>query len=291
MNRYTRLVLKGFQSKSNRESLQVALVNTFNDTKVYNYVNSNIESLVDNFAKAYEIEMMNSDPIIGLTVNEQINILNNEFIEDKIRFIKTHLLGDQETPETFVIRDGGPATSRNSLKHFQSAPDDILASWKKNSGRGMVSREDVQADTYSENPYYFSSSDGMHTGIAVCDQSNIGTSQHVDSLYNDKNFRILNGLDKGGKLWGGHFGDGSAEEDARLLNRRIFRSNEQGIENGIPVYEQRLYRRNLERDAAESLAGRERESNVYRHDMQSLRDRVDQRRQWTDQHKYMNQYS
>ncbi len=292
MNRYTRLVLKGFQSDANKRELGNELTNAFNDAEVYKFVEANLDKLVDNFAKTWEVEMLNSDPIAGLSVNEQINMLNAEFLEDRSHFIKAQVLGDQERPNTYILHDGGPATSRNGLKHFQQKPDNILASWKRNSGRGMTTREDTQSDTYAHNPYHFSSNyGGMTTGITVCDQSEIGTSQHVDTFYNDTNFRLLNGLDKGQKLWGGAFGDATPESDARLLSRRVFRSNERGEENGIPVYEQRLYRRNLERDVGEAMSGRERGCAVYKHDMRSLYDRVDQRRTYAAQHPHMRQYS
>jgi hypothetical protein len=285
MNRFTQSVLQEFNSAENKKYLMTTLVNAFNEPTVYKFLSDNLNTLVDHSADTFSQEMLNSDPLPGVTVYSQLNSLNNQFLDDRAAYIKTHLLKDHEKPNLYVLNDG-MATSRKSVEHYQQNSGKILESWKQNSGRGMTAREDTQSDVYGSNPFNFSSSDGMHTGIAVCDQSNIGTSHHVEALYGDNMFQKLNN----GKLWGGHLGDGSAEGDMRLLNRRIFRSNEDGVENGIPKYEQRLYRRNIDRDVSETLAGREREQGVYKHDMSSLYSRVDERRKYNEKHKHMQQY-
>lgn len=61
------------------------------------------------------------------------------------------------------------------------------------------------------------------------------------------------------------FGVSTPAADARLLSRRVFRED-----NRIPVREQKLYRRNLDRDIDESLAGEERGCMPRGFDMKPL---------------------
>ena len=110
------------------------------------------------------------------------------------------------------------------------------------------------------------------TGITFCDQDGYGQSTHT-ALRETSMMRALNR---------GHlaheetaFGTATDASDARLMSRRTFRKNEQGIENGIPVYEQRLYRRNYERDVDENLSSSEYGMKLHGHDMSSLYALVD----------------
>ncbi len=71
------------------------------------------------------------------------------------------------------------------------------------------------------------------------------------------------------------FGNATPESDARLLERRSFRSAWADCENGIPRYEQRLYRRNIERDVTENIRPFEFDNVQRAHDMTSLIARID----------------
>jgi hypothetical protein len=71
------------------------------------------------------------------------------------------------------------------------------------------------------------------------------------------------------------FGTATPASDRRLLERRTFRNNSEGVENGISAYEARLQRRPLERDIDETLHGAEFGCNLYSYDMGDLRCRVD----------------
>lgn len=285
MNRFTRSVLKKFQSASNQEYLRSELVGKFNDPQVFKYVEGNMDDMVGHFAHKYEIEMFNSDPLDGMGIDDQIYILNCQFLEDRVHFIKSQVLGEYEIPEMYVLHDGGPVTSRNGLAHFQQRADNILDSWRVNSGVGMTTRSDVQADTYATNPFYYSSDD-MYTGVKICDQKNLGVNQHMEALYNDTNFKLLNT----GKLWGGAFGDGSKESNEKLLSRRIFRS-EGGVDNGIPLRRLSIQRRHIDRNVDEGLEGREYDCLVRGYDMNTLYKRVDERRKYDQAHPHMLHYS
>ena len=118
------------------------------------------------------------------------------------------------------------------------------------------------------NPYW---GEGETSGVVVCDQSHLGTANHHDQLFGTQYMMALNSER-------GHtndsFGNATAQSDERLLSRRIFRANENGVENGIPNYRKRLHNRNYERDIGETMQGRERTCQVRGHDMQSLYDRM-----------------
>lgn len=78
------------------------------------------------------------------------------------------------------------------------------------------------------------------------------------------------------------FGYSTPESDARLLSRRIFRKNEDGVENGIPRYESRLYRRNLDRDNGETFADTQYDNVQRGHDMTDLFNQVNRKKYIAD---------
>lgn len=145
--------------------------------------------------------------------------------------------------------------------------NEIVKVWGK---EGMVSGTMV-----ARNPY---------SGINFCDQSNFGTSQHVNTLLDNSYIQALNKTNAADMYQNQGFGNADLESDTRLLQRRIFRGEGNGkytsggIENGIPDYEKRLYRRNLDRDIGETMSV-ERDGMLTGYDMQSLRCRVNSKQQ------------
>jgi hypothetical protein len=280
MSRFVTDVLSEFKSDENKDFLKKELINAFNDATVFKYVSNNMDELVENFSLTFEHDMNYSEPLFGTSIYDFVKCLNLQFLKDRASFIKEQIY--KRSVPTFVLNDG-LATSRRGLSHYQKPANNILDSWKKNSGRGMTAREDVQSDTYETNPFHFSSNEAsMQTGVTVCDQSEENNSHLIDTIYNNKYFKALNSE----KLWG-NFGEGSTEGDERLLSRRIFRNGANG-ESSICQKEISLHRRNFDRDVREGLAGRERDCIVQKHDMSSLNKRVDQRRAATQ--KNMTQY-
>jgi len=299
MSKYTRLVLLEFRSAENKTYLtKFILAKHGGDHKVKDYLASNIDSLIMNFSNEYEYEMLNATPLTGVTIYDQLKSLNQQFIANQMTFIRDYLIGNE--PEKYTLCDGGPdysiPTSRKPAAHFHKPGNDILASWWYNSGRDMTARDDEQGDVNRSAFYGPRDNRVQRTGITVCDQSSINTSYAVESFYGDFGHKALNGP----KLWGGAFGVPSAENDARLMTRRIFRSNEGGIENGIPHYEKRLYQRPYERQIEDSLRQGEKGNMLYGYDMGSLHRRVGQRRAYAAKHgkydpsmhtDYANRYS
>lgn len=266
MNRYASTILAEFNSQENREHLYESIMSYFNnDATVKRLLGQSFEDFMFNYSDTIRSELSLSDPLPGTTILDQVNCFNNQFLDDRIEFIKTHV--GEETAAMYMVGDG-MATTRHGAKHYQAKADNILDSWRGNSGRGVQSREDPGADVYPNNPY---AGDGLKTGVMFCDQSSLGMQRHQDMFFSG--IHALNKTDRPHENT--PFGVSTPEADARLLSRSIFRKNEAGVENGIARYESRLYNRHLERDIDEGLRGRERDCMVMAHDMTSLYRRVD----------------
>jgi hypothetical protein len=271
MNRNARAIIAEFRSKNNQDHLGNTLVNLFNDTLVQKYVNEHLEDLINHKIQSMEQDMYTSDLMPGISIRDQIECYNHEFIQDRAAFIKIHVLKGTEIVPKYMVKDDLP-TSRFGLQHHRKSGNDILKTWEHNPTRSVQAREDVSGDTHPNNTFYGQGDRHMQTGIVFCDQSDINTSNHV-SQFQTANMMALNQTDQPHTQ--SSFGNPTAASDARLLARRVFRSNETGVENGIPVYEQRLQRRNLDRDVTEGTQGRERECIVLGHDMESLHRRIE----------------
>lgn len=297
MNNYAKSIVLTFSSEENRIKLYNNLM-TYYATRgirstVEPYLQSSLNTSIDHFCTVIEREMNMSDPLPGITRYDQITCYNNQFLQSQCDFIQTHVLGDENMPK-YIINDGLP-TSRRGLQHHQQSADHILKTWLANSGRGVQAREDSAGDvsgsamgsalvkqkftsanaTGNSNPYYGMGDEHMNTGIVFCDQTDLGTSNHVEQYEDTVYKQALN------RCYAPHeaiaFGVATMESDDRLLSRRTFRSNEVGEENGIPRYERRLYGRNYERKIDDTLHNAEKDYKLSGHDMTSLYRRIDQK--------------
>ena len=271
MNRYARAIVREFASGENQHYLRASLSETFNDQKVTKYLDVHLIDSMDNFISVIEQELSVSDPFPGVTILDQLNSFNNQFIKTRLSFIKSHVLAADENVPMYVVKDNLP-TSRRGLAHFQKSPDDILKTWFANSGRGVQAREDNQGDVGGYNPHHGQGDKHMMTGITFCDQRGLGTQNHVEQFGTG----MMESLNRGHMPHEATpFGVSTPDADQRLLGRRTFRSNRDGVENGIPVYESRLYNRYLERDISEGLRNAEKGCKVSGHDMSSIYRRLD----------------
>lgn len=105
-------------------------------------------------------------------------------------------------------------------------------------------------------------------GINFCDQSYLGGDLYYDMQFQTMFVRELNKDPEPHTFQ--PFGWACPESDNRLLSRRTFRNNEDGVENGIPRYERRLQRRNLDRDIDEDLRDTQYGYQQRGHDMSDL---------------------
>lgn len=286
MNRNARDIIYVFTSDKNKTYLGNVLKKYFNDNRVDKFVGEMICILVNNFADGIKQELVMSDTMPGITLQDQVDCYNCQFITDRISYIRAHVAGE-EIPQ-YVVTDGMP-TSRFGSKHHAMSADKQLQTWAMNSGRGVQGREDTHGEwdiTRSErtrcaappNGYWGDSS--VQTGITFCDQSELGTANHLTQLLGTKYVLALN--QDAQPHTNDAFGNATAASDARLLSRRTFNNNEEGIENGIPRYRSRLHGRNLDRDVREGMQGRERDCMVHGHDMTSLHARVDEKNRVRD---------
>jgi hypothetical protein len=289
MNRRARAIINELESVDNQDNLRSQLLHYFNDPQVAHYLRDHFNTSFAHFIQTVTADLGTSDPMPGVTLYDQIVAFNDQFVKSSAAFIQTHVVGD--TPAQYSVNDGA-ATSRNGC---QLSPDDTLARWRRDSGRGIQSRDD-SADYYgiggSGNACGVGGGcSGSHTGardggiigasgpitgITFCDQSGLNTHNHLEQYENTFHKNVLNNTARPHETTA--FGVSNCAADSRLLSRRVFRSNEAGVESGITRREARLTHRHIDRDVGEGLRGGEYGSMVLGYDMSTLHARVDHRR-------------
>jgi hypothetical protein len=278
MNNVAKAVVLEFVSNENAHYLREILSSHFDSPSADHWLAQNLEMMMERYVDRLEQELSLSEPLPGITILDQVNSANNQFTNETIEFIQMSV--EQPKVAMYMVNDGLP-TSRRGLKHHQQPANKILETWAMNAGRPVQSREDPQniytRNNYSDgyNPYNGQGDAHMQTGIVFCDQSELGLQNHIDQYNNTAYKRELNRPNPDRLYEETVFGISTPASDARLLSRRTFRNNERGEENGIPSYEQRLYRRRLERDIDEGLRGGERGCMLSGYDMGDLYKRVD----------------
>ena len=268
MNRQARAVIDEFSSPENKRLLFDVLNNHFNRPIVFKFLRDNFGDFMGHYIHKIQQDLYLSDPLPSTTIFDQVTCFNNEFIQDRINYIRTHVT-IEDAPK-YMVKDDLP-TSRYGIGHHRADPNRILETWRANSGRGVQARDDPQ-NIHAFNTFNGQGDNHMATGIVFCDQTDLGTSQHVSQLL-DNSYVVALNSEVG--YTSNSFGNATPASDARLLQRRTFRSNEAGVENGVPRYESRLYKRNLERDVTEGLRSAEKDYQLRGYDMRELYDRID----------------
>lgn len=282
MNSHAREVVALFVSRANMMALWRRLLGAFRgNPKVHTFMREHFAALVSRFSRTIEQEMGLSDMMSGTTYYDLLAAYNERFMQDRSSFIMSHVLGDEVAPR-YTVTDGLP-TSRFGLDHHSKGADDILNTWNMNAVRGVQAREDHQGSrrwgrnceaTDDYNPYQGRGDAHLATGVEFCDQSHLNTQQHVSQLLDNSAIVSLNRET-------GHVndavGNATPASDARLLSRRIFRTNEHGVENGVRMGDVRLHRRNFDRDIDETLRDAERDGLNRGYDMSSLYCRVSEK--------------
>lgn len=212
-----------------------------------------------------------SDPMPGITVGEHVSSFNAQFVDDVFNTIPAPPPDIEQHEPGYTRHLGGCAASTlDSWRHDISrrrevARDDQL-------GDGRIYAREVSA-TYSgvtelDTSYDAQCDDDLARG--VYDYSAI-------ARFETPTMKKLNQCEPYLRK---PIGYASPEGDARLMSRRIFRSNEAGVENGIPRYEQRLYRRHYDADASETFVADSRGAQPSGYDMGPLYDRRDAIKSW-----------
>jgi len=265
MNEYSQRVIWGFTSPENLTMLFGALNKMFNSHLCYKFLMDNSDVMVKNFVNRMQKEMYLSDPMPNASIISQVLRYNDLFMKDKIDFILKHVEVSQERPDRYKITDNEP-TSRDE---FERKPNDKLAAWYNNACPAVQTRDDSQQKgAYKLNPYAEGTRNNI--GIDFCDQSNNNTSQHLAQFADNSYIQSLNRVTPENAYTFSAFGDATIASDKRLQERRIFRSNEAGVENGIPRYESRLYAKPIERNISEGLRSSEMDCKLSGYDETSL---------------------
>jgi hypothetical protein len=268
MNHYSVSILREFLSARNIYSICDRLVAYFNDIKINDYIDDFFDDNIRNYASYIEKELLVSDPILTIPMYDQVNYFNNEFIKSEIHLIQSHVLINDQQPLCYGLGDNARIT-RSCGKR---PANDMLSMWRINAGKGIELRDDMSGDIYGPStpsaPCTPSHRDHPSTGVMICDQRHMGTQNHVEQYENTTYKKLLNSQITAYEST--PFGVSTTESDERLLSRNIFRKNERGRENEIPMYERRLYNRYLERDISEGLRNAEKNYISRGYDMSSI---------------------
>jgi len=250
-----------------------------------------MNNMFNHYIQLIEQELDLSDPMPGVTVTSQVESFNKQFVFYMIEYVSDHVLKKIEKPQ-YTVSDGEP-TSRFGPGHHSKSANDILRTWDMHPSRGVQGRDDSHGDLAGRNSYWgpgnYSDQSSqptpncnypgnVQTGITFCDQSDMNTSNHLEQFHGTFYMQNLNKTAPNDAHFNNVIGNSDPANDRRLLNRNIFKANERGDVNGIKAYEQRIHRRNFDRDIKETLPGREREGLIHGYDMTSLYERNDAKR-------------
>jgi hypothetical protein len=280
MNKYASEICVGF--RRNKEHIRNALSNEFRTPRGDAYLSDHLESNMMHFMSTITRELQVTDPMPGVTIEDQIKSFTQQFISEKIPFIRAHVLRQEESIQ-FAINDGY-ATSERGVQHYEKSANDILNVWRSAPAKNIQMREDIAGDRGQKRDL----SHGLQTGIMFCDQSHLGTQNHVEMYENALYKNSLNAVSREDAYLLVPFGVSNHASDQRLLSRRIFKNNEAGVESGIKRYQARLHNRAVDRDVSESCVGEER-GNINRgYDMSGITKRIDHRMQVKAYHEDKN---
>lgn len=220
MNSFSQTVIFKFNSPVNKKHLKEILDKQFPNHGL------NMEDSFYHFSKRIGQELYLSDPIGS--ADYQVSCFNLQFLQDRADYIRTQL---KPITPSVTLTDGQPGA--------RYRPN--LESWKLHASPMQTMRSDTQESRY--NPYNDFGCDTAN--IVSCDQSNINTSYHVEAFETP----YMRAMNRDVRPDDAGLGNVSVEGDKRLLERKIFRNN-----NEIPGYEQRLQRRHIDRDIDETIA-------------------------------------
>lgn len=203
MNRYAQGILSEFMSKENQSHLYGYLKMKFSgDVAVVGFLNNHLYTNMEHFYERMVQEMLLSDPLPGITMYDQLECFNRQFLASEESLIRDHVIGMVEETPIYSVNDG-ISTTRYGLQHYQGKPDDILKSWYENAGRQAQARDDNQGDIYPNNTYYNNSAIGdtvgHHTGIINSRYNNLPGSRGscrtpvIESMSNQGNHNQMTG--------------------------------------------------------------------------------------------------
>jgi len=154
MNKVGREIIITLTSNNNVSHLARRVGAAFdNDPLVMRWMGDQFGSYVWHFAKAKEQELGFSDLLPGVSVREEVDMLNDELLRCASGYIHNHILPrPSHENDIFSVSDGAP-TTRRPASYRDSSADEMLDKWRANSGRGIHMREDVMGDAPEHGGY------------------------------------------------------------------------------------------------------------------------------------------
>lgn len=259
MNTSNTNLLANFSSESNKSLLQDRLTKALRGTASEGTA-FDINDFMTVWRRRAEKCLGFSEPIPGITMQDEINALNNAFIADRVEFIRFQVVGEGSQTLEYSVSDGAMTTKSTVNRR----PDELLNDWKISTGTscGMTMREDTGGDVHGD-AY---AGKGRSTGITFNDVSKQGQNQHMEQLFNPAFVR----MNAGAPIYGDAFGTDFNEKALMQKKSR---------DPSPRFYERAIGRRHIDRDVTEGLRGGEgREGLTYANDMSSLYKRLDARR-------------
>ena len=182
MNKYATDICIGF--RRNAPKIHATLGAEFKSQRVNAYLNEYLLHSMSTFERQITKELQVSDPLIGVTTADQIASFTNQFILETSQFISAHVVGEEKLAE-YVVGDGY-RTGVSKPSHYQKSASTILESWRKAPNKSVHLRDDSGGDVISGYRSGFApdSDHNMMTGVTFCDQSHLGTSNHVEMYGN-----------------------------------------------------------------------------------------------------------
>jgi hypothetical protein len=280
MNSFTRSLCIEFVSGRNMQRLDQMLRERLiyrGDSAEYRQARAGLRASAGEFSGMIARELMDSESLVGLGV--LLHEYNCKFVDYYVSEVRGDIPrgsghsgmrlgpgGDCPPTAYFSVGDGGPGV----MSDYGRSPDELLTSWKMQTRGPTAMREDTQGyGTVAPSTGtrgLFGCGIGASMGAPAmnfCDQSSIGLNQHVDA-FETPTMRALNAQLLPHERTA--FGVSTPAADSRLLARRD--------RCGIPDYEKRLYRRPVDRNIDEALAGTERGHSLRGHDMADLYARI-----------------
>jgi hypothetical protein len=320
MNTFAKNIIVLFLSNENTRYLKSRINDNFlNATEARDFLSTNFTQRQYDFSQRISRELSNSDPMLGVSLRNQVDAYNARFLWEQIADIERTIIPNL-TPKYEVVeipQCNGRTAGANTVRKVMN-PTDTLNSWRDSPASLQQYRDDNQGDyrassrntgantcksiydnageycaiakygsdycgnasnDYSLNKYGVDRRENMgnraqyesnEPSVMFNDNSEYGLGFAPDFQLNTPTANALNRVSTADAYQNQAFGFATPESDRRLLGRRIFRSNEAGVENGIPRYEARLYKRNLDRDNGETFADTQYGYQVRGHDMSDL---------------------
>jgi len=168
MNRFAKGIISEFMSVRNRDVIVDALLAKYGyNPAVARFLHEHIGTNMEHFSESIAQEILTSSPLPGVTMIDQLNCYNHQFILQESKLISDAVMETVNETPVYEVTDG-ISTTRYGQAHYNGKPDDILRSWWSNPGRTAQARDDAPADL-TVNPYNAESAIGdtvgHHTGI------------------------------------------------------------------------------------------------------------------------------